>query len=151
MAIGLAGVLAAGAAWWTGLASSGEGGLGLIATSVGEGEVEISLRALAEAGPVVTVIGTLEYDAARLRLTGCRSDAGSPGKQLQVRELEPGVARAVLAGSLEPLPAGSQVMNCRFAVAAAGGTTVVRAHGEVADLSFEDRPFRLEQSVRLGS
>ncbi len=117
----------------------------------GEREVIVDLQAVAGGGPVVTVVGEIAYDAQLLRLERCESDAAKAGKQLHVREVEPGKVRAVVAGSLDPMPANSKVLACVFAApATATGRTMVRARGEVADTTYVDRPFDLEREVRLG-
>ncbi|GIW43533.1 MAG: hypothetical protein KatS3mg077_0815 [Candidatus Binatia bacterium] len=68
-----------------------------------------------------------------------------------MREVEPGRVRAVVAGSLDPMPGDSKVLACVFAApSTARGRTVVRARGEVADTSYVDRPFELQREVRLG-
>lgn len=117
----------------------------------GEREVRVDLQAVAGGGAVVTVIGEIAYDARVLRFERCESDAARAGKELHVREVEPGKLRAVLAGSLDPMPAESRVLACVFAApATARGRTVVRARGEVADTTYVDRPFALEREVWLG-
>lgn len=117
----------------------------------GEREVRVDLHAVAGGGPVVTVIGEIAYDAKLLRFERCESDAAQAGKQLHVRELEPGRVRAVIAGSLDPMPDNAKVLACVFAApASARGGTVVRARGEVADTTYVDRPFDLKREVRLG-
>ncbi|GBD27184.1 hypothetical protein HRbin30_02528 [bacterium HR30] len=117
----------------------------------GEREVLVDLQAVAGGGPVVTVVSELAYDPKLLRFERCESDAAQAGKQLHVREVEPGRVRAVVAGSLDPMPGASKVLACVFAApAAARGRTVVRARGEVADTTYVDRPFDLQREVRLG-
>jgi hypothetical protein len=149
-------VLATGAAFW--LLDAEEGNrsrdLGLVAVPVVaavNAETSVSLKSLAEAGPIVTVVGEINYDAAQLRMKECRTDGERAGKTLHIKEPVPGTVRAVLAGSLDPLPPSSEVMTCTFEVTGRSGQTVVRAHGEVADTTFVDRPFALEQTVRIGS
>lgn len=149
-------VLAAGSTVW--LLGSEEGrrsrDLGLVAeTAVAatQGETSVSLKSLASAGPIVTLVGEINYDTAQLRMKECRTDGDRAGKTLHVKESVPGTVRAVLAGSLDPLPPSSEVMTCTFQVTGRSGQTVVRAHGEVADTTYVDRPFALEQTVRIGS
>jgi hypothetical protein len=116
-----------------------------------EREVHVDLRAVAGGGPVVTVVGEIAYDAKLLRFERCESDAQQAGKELHVREVEPGRLRAVVVGSLDPMPGSSKVLACVFAApGTARGRTVVRAKGEVADTTFVDRPFALEREVWLG-
>lgn len=146
-------VLAAGVWWWRTRPPdlSRNPDLGLVSTVHGTEEARISLRALNRGGDIVTVVGEIRYDTTVLRLRECVSDGARAGKQLHFLEPEPGRVRAVLAGSLDPMPADSEVIACTFAVSnTSAGKTVVRATGEVADLNYVDRPFELTQEIALG-
>ncbi len=126
--------------------------LGLITQNPAPGQVRVTLHSLTTAGPIVTVIGEINYDPTRLQWQDCASDGQSAGKDLHVREAAPGTLRLVLAGSLTPLPANSEVAACVFAVIGKNRTPVtIRAHGEVADTTFADRPFDLTQTVAIDS
>ena len=117
-------------------------------------DTRVSLHAASTAGPIVTLVGELNYDTQRLAMKSCAIDEKtSAGKALHVAEPVPGTVRAVLAGTLDPLPPAAELLVCTFAVAADApdGPTTVRAHGEVADTTFEDRPFTTEQIVQIGN
>jgi len=152
VALGVAGALV----WWHAArdTETRNGDVGLraeVRPRNGEREVVVDLRAVAGGGPVVTVVGEIAYDAKLLRFERCESDATQAGKELHVREVEPGKLRAVVVGSLDPMPGSSKVLACVFAApSTARGRTVVRAKGEVADTTFVDRPFALEREVWLG-
>jgi len=118
------------------------------------GDVHLTLHALPTAGPVVTIIGELNYDSARLKMTRCgispEIGAGSKSaKVLHLAEPAPGLVRAVVAGTLEDLPQAADVLACDFAVQpnAPAGPTVVRVRGQVADTTFEDRSFAAEKTI----
>lgn len=139
--------------WWTHRPPdlSRNPDLGLVGEANTAEETRISLRALNRGGDIVTVVGEIHYDKDVLRLKECVSDGARAGKQLHFLEPEAGRVRAVLAGSLDPMPANSEVIACIFAVSSkAPRKTIVRATGEVADLNYVDRPFELIQEIELG-
>lgn len=121
----------------------------------GTGEQRVTLRALPAAGTIITVVGQLNYDTTRLMMKGCAvSSAGAAaGKQLTVAEPSPGIVRAVVAGGLKELPEGSDVLTCTFAPApgAPAGAATIHAEGNVADMSFVDRPFAADGTVNVGN
>lgn len=140
--------------WWSTRApdSARNADLRLVGESHDAAEARISLRALNRGGDIVTVVSEIRYDAQVLRLKSCGSDGARAGKQLHFRETEPGRVRAVLAGSLDPMPADSEVIACTFSIARKDvGRTLIQASGEVADLQFVDRPFQLSREISLGS
>jgi hypothetical protein len=117
------------------------------------GDVQVTLQALATSGPMVTIIGEVDYDSSRLQMTSCRINPEIGGgsqvaKVLHVAEPAPGLIRAVVAGGLEVLPKAADVLACDFAVRpnAPTGPTMVRARGQVADTTFEDRSFSAEKT-----
>ncbi len=144
-----------GLAWWWQFGRpdpARNADLRLFGERTGSDEARVSLRALNRGGDIVTLIGEIRYDTQVLRLKTCASDGARAGKQLHFLEPEPGRVRTVLAGSLDPMPADSEVITCTFSIATKGaGRTTVRASGEVADLQFVDRPFELVEEIALGS
>jgi hypothetical protein len=122
------------------------------------GETQVALHTLDSAGSVVTVISEFDYDAGQLQLKGCVlnpviANAKPNPKALNFAEPSPGVLRAVVAGSLEPLPQASDVFTCTFAVAAGApsGALNIQAHGDVSNASFEDRTFATNAAVTVGN
>ncbi len=123
-------------------------------TALAGQEVRLNVRAVADAPRVVTMIAEMEYDAARLTTRGCEISPGigektAAGKSLSVLSPTPGLIRAVLAGSLQPVPGNTDVFSCTFAVAAGApaGAAPVRLHGEVADAAFADYAFVADANV----
>jgi hypothetical protein len=135
--------------------STGQGAFALQSQPAAPGEARVSLRALAAAGPIVTVISELDYDPARLHMKGCELNAaigdGKTGKALHVAEPSPGVLRAVVAGTLDSLPPTGDIFTCTFTGSGSSGPVTVRAHGEVSDTTFTDRTFVAEGSVNVGN
>ena len=118
------------------------------------GDVHVTLHSLPTSGPVVTIIGELNYDSARLKMTNCGinpeiGEGSKTAKVLHVAEPAPGLIRAVVVGTLEELPKTGDVLACDFAVQpnAPTGPTIVRVHGQVADTTFEDRSFSAEKTI----
>jgi len=133
-----------------------QGAFALQSESTG-GEARVTLRASAAAGTIVTLIGQLNYDTSRLTMKNCeiggQIGAGTrAGKTLHFKEAAPGVIRAVVEGGVQPLPPATDVLTCTFAAArgAPSGPVTVRAQGNVADMSFIDRPFAAEATVTVG-
>jgi hypothetical protein len=131
-----------------------QGGFALQSESAG-GEAQVTLRSLATAGTVITLVGQLKYDTARLRLKDCaagREIGPAAGKTLYFKEPIPGVVSAVVEGGLQALPPTTDVLTCTFAAAAGapGGPATVHAEGNVSDTSFKDRPFVAEATVDVG-
>ena len=129
-----------------------QGGFALQSQSAG-GEAQVTLHASPAAGAIVTLIGQLDYDPARLTMTNCRIGAGAAaGKMLHFKEAAPGVIRAVVEGGLQTLPPDADVLTCTFAAApgAARGPATVRAQGKVADMSLKDRSFAAQATVEIG-
>jgi hypothetical protein len=119
------------------------------------GEARVSLRTLAAAGPIVTVISEFNYDPARLHMKTCDLNPaigdGKTGKALNVAEPSPGVLRAVVAGTLDALPQTGDVFTCTFSASGSSSPVTIRAHGEVSDTTFEDRTFATEGTVNIGN
>lgn len=120
------------------------------------GEARVTLHSAA-AGPYVTLIGELTYDANRLTFKDCTlgSDvhtSSGVGNTLNVFQPSPGLVRAVVAGGLEPLPQATDWFTCRFDVAAGSprGTAAVSLRGNVADTNFTDETFTVDGSVTVG-
>jgi hypothetical protein len=116
------------------------------------GEARVALKT--QDGAAVTVVSELNYDTHSLSFKQCSVDPGAAaGKSLSVAEPSPGKIRAVLAGNMAPLSAGSEVLRCTFAVAAdaSAGKTNILVHGESADASFTDSPFSVDGSIEIGS
>lgn len=120
------------------------------------GEARVTLRSGA-AGPYVTLIGELTYDASRLTFKDCAVDGGIPntggaGNTLNVFQPQPGLVRAVMAGGLQPLPEATDWFTCRFGVApgSPSGAAAVRLRGNVADTNFADEMFTADGSVAIG-
>jgi hypothetical protein len=116
--------------------------------------VHVTMRSLPTSGPVVTIITQLDYDSARLKMKSCdispEIGAGSKAaKVLHLAEPQPGLVRAVVAGTLEELPKAGDVLACDFTVQpnAPAGPTTLRIHGDVADMTFEDRAFSTEKTI----
>ena len=116
--------------------------------------VRVTLHSLPTSGPVVTIISELDYDTARLKVKRCGinpqiGDGTASAKVLHFAEPEPGVVRTVVAGTLAELPQAADVLACDFAVQpnAPAGQTIVRVHGQVADMTFEDRSFAAEKTI----
>ena len=123
-------------------------------TESSAGDVHVTLHSLPTSGPVVTIIGELNYDSARLKMTNCGinpdiGEGSKTAKVLHLAEPSPGLIRAVIAGTLEELPKAADVLACDFAVQpnAPTGPTIVRVHGQVADTTFEDRSFSAEKTI----
>ena len=131
-----------------------QGAFALQAQSTGGG-AQVTLRSLATAGTVITLVGQLKYDTARLQLTDCAAGpeiGAAAGKTLHFKEPVPGVVRTVVEGGMQPLPPTTDVLTCTFAAVAGApsGPASVRAEGNVADMSFVDRPFTAEATVTIG-
>ena len=75
-------------------------------------------------------------------------DGTEAAKVLHFAEPEPGLVRTVVAGTLAELPQAADVLACDFAVQpnAPAGPTIVRVHGQVADMTFEDRSLRCREN-----
>jgi hypothetical protein len=116
--------------------------------------VRVTLHSLPTSGPVVTIISELNYDSARLKMKQCGinpqiGDGTETAKVLHFAEPQPGLVRTVVAGTLAELPQAADVLACDFAVQpnAPAGPTIVRVHGQVADMTFEDRSFAAEKTI----
>jgi hypothetical protein len=132
--------------------STGQGVFALQSQPAAPGEARVSLRALPNAGPIVTVISEFNYDPA-LHMKACELNAaiGDGGKALHVAEPSPGVLRAVVAGTLDALPQAGDVFTCTFSASGSSGPVTIRAHGEVSDATFVDRTFATEATVNVGN
>jgi hypothetical protein len=149
----LAGSLAACSSSTPGTSSSQSqsDGFSLQAQGAGRGgEARVSLKA--EGGTAVTIISEINYDTHALSFKQC-SVAAAGGKTLTVGQPSPGRVRAVLAGDLQPLAPGSEVLSCAFSVSsdAAVGTTDVKINGEMSDASFTNHAFSVGGTVQIGS
>ncbi len=118
------------------------------------GKTRVTLRSVATAEAIITLVGQLNYDPSRLSLKGCEIGreigAGTAsGKALHVAEPTLGIVRAVIEGGLRSLPPNVELMICTFAAVpgAPSGPVTVHAEGSVADLSFVDRLFVLNAIV----
>lgn len=125
-------------------------------TSSAGGEAGVTLHSAA-AGPYVTLIGELTYDASQLTFKDCVLSAGisktsGVGNTLNVFQPAPGRVRAVVVGGLEPLPQATDWFTCRFDVAAGSprGTAAVSLRGNVADTNYVDQIFTADGSVKIG-
>jgi hypothetical protein len=121
-------------------------------------DVRVTLHSLPTSGPVVTIISELDYDSARLKMKQCGinpqiGDGTQTAKVLHFAEPKPGVVRTVVAGTLAELPQAADVLACDFAVQpnAPAGPTIVRVHGQVADMTFEDRDFSAEKTIVISN
>ncbi|HVO22530.1 MAG TPA: hypothetical protein VMW56_02765 [Candidatus Margulisiibacteriota bacterium] len=126
----------------------------LQAESTADKKVRVTMRSLPTSGPVVTIVTQVDYDTGRLKMNTCTispdiGEGTASAKVLHLAEPQPGLVRAVVVGKLEELPAAANVLACDFAVqpGAPAGPTVVRVHGQVADTTFEDRPFAVEKTI----
>lgn len=126
----------------------------LQAADTAHDDVRVTMRSLPTSGPVVTIITQLDYDSARLKMKSCDispeiGEGSKAAKVLHVAEPAPGLIRAVVAGTLEVLPKAGDVLACDFAVQpnAPAGPTTLRIHGDVADMTFEDRAFSTEKTI----
>jgi len=126
----------------------------LQAADTASDDVRVTLHSLPTAGPVVTIITEMDYDTDRLKMKSCDinpqiGERSAPAKVLHLAEPAPGLVRAVVAGSLAELPQAADVLACDFAVLpnAPDGPTTLRVHGQVADMTFEDRSFSAEKTI----
>jgi hypothetical protein len=120
----------------------------------GGGEARIRLRSLAAAGPIVTMVGNLTYDTARLKVKNCEiGAAAAAGKALTWAEPKPGLVSTVVAGGLGELPAGGDVLSCTFAKVPSSppGEAALRVEGDVADAQLAERRFVAETTVGVGN
>lgn len=135
-----------------------QGGFALQSAAAAGGATRVTLHAQSSAGTIITLVGQLTYDTSRLKVQGCEigKDVGSgtaAGKALHFAEPVPGTVRTVVEGGLQPLPPNTDVLTCTFAPVpgAPAGAAAIRAEGNVADMSYVDRPFAADGTVKVGN